>query len=94
MNGAFPILHDCSTVPEATKRTWPKWVPWEFVEKWRAPIEANHNRTLELLARSGGLTPRELWLAAHNRGLDELAVTDHVAGRWLIAELRGFDSGA
>lgn len=94
MNSHFPISHDCTTVPPAVRRTWPSRVPWKFVERWREQIEMNYGRTLEQLARSNGLTPRELWLAAHNRGPDELAVTDHVAGRWLIAELHGFDSGA
>lgn len=94
MNSHFPISHDCTTVPKEVSRTWPSRVPWAFVEKWREQIEENYGRTLEQLARSNGLTPRELWLAAHDRGPDELAVTDHVAGRWLIAELRGFDSGA
>lgn len=90
MNGAFPILHDCSTVPASMKRDWPKWVPWAFVERWRAQIEANHKRTLEQLARSGGLTPVELWLAAHDRGPGDYAMTtEHIAARWLIAELAG-----
>lgn len=89
----FPISHDYSTVPVSVKITWPSRVPWAFVERWRAAIEDNHNRTLEQLACSNGLTPRELWLAAHNRGPDELAVTDHVAGRWLVAELNSFSRG-
>jgi hypothetical protein len=74
----------------AVRRGWPHRVPFKLVERWRAAIEENHGRTLEQLATSGGLTPVELWLAAHDRDSSDLAaVTEHIAARWLIAELRG-----
>lgn len=91
MNSVFPILLDCSAVPASVKRSWPRYVPWAFVERWRVQIEESHGRTLEQLARTGGLTPVELWLAAHDRDLREhAATTEHIAARWLIAELEGF----
>ena len=88
MNGAFPVSHDFSTVPARLRMSWPRSVPWEMVEQWREQIEASHHRTLEQLAHSGGLTPVELWLASRGHGPSEqMLVTEHVAVRWLIAEL-------
>jgi hypothetical protein len=93
MNAFFPINHDCSTIDPKLRRGWPRFVPWHFVERWRVQIEEDYGRTLEQLATSDGLSPVELWLAAHGREPSETgAVTEHVAARWLIAELRGRDA--
>lgn len=40
-------------------------VPWGFVEPFRDAIERNHRQTLERLAERGGLSPVELFVAAH-----------------------------
>ena len=42
-------------------------VPWALVEQWRSQIERNHGQTLERLHERGGLSPDELWLAAHGK---------------------------
>lgn len=84
----FPVLLEDCAVPLAQTRTWPRSVPWAFVEPWRQRIEKNHNRTLEHLARSGGLTPVELWLAVNDLEPDRfLDISEGAAARWLIAEL-------
>ena len=84
----FPVLLEACAVPLAQTRTWPRSVPWAFVAPWRARIEKNHNRTLEQLARSGGLTPVEMWLGAHDLDPDHfIDIGEGAAARWLIAEL-------
>jgi hypothetical protein len=85
---SFPVLHIHGVTTREEMRQWPRTVPLTLVEPWRAKIEENHHRTLEQLARSGGLTPQELWLAAHGKALtDADEVTVHIAARWLVAEL-------
>jgi hypothetical protein len=85
---AFPVLHMRGVATSEEMQHWPRSVPLTLVEPWRKAIEANHRRTLEQLAKSGGLTPQELWLAAHGKTPDDAdEVTVHVAARWLIAEL-------
>jgi hypothetical protein len=54
------------------------------VELWRARAERNHDQTLERLDVRGGLSPRELWLAAHDLPLSALSrISELDAGEWL-----------
>lgn len=81
----FPVLYG-STLKNALK---PKSTPWTFVETFRAQAERNHGQTLEELARRGGLSPVEMWLAAHGRTLRESAiVTEETADAWLREQAR------
>lgn len=59
-------------------------LPWPVVEAWRAEIERNHRKPLERLHDLGGLTPRELWLAAHGHG-PTYDVRDEDADAWLAS---------
>lgn len=73
----------------------PRWLPWSRVETWREQIEYNHDQTLEHLHERGGLSPAELWCAAHRRGLraitSERAIDDERALPWLYRMYRGED---
>jgi len=80
---------------EASAR-WPRSVPWSFVEKFREQAEANHDQTLEVLHRRGGLSPDEMWIAAHGLKLfqRDVPVPSEVdCGEWLIAEMKKLGEG-
>lgn len=63
----------------------PQSVPWDFVEKFRKQAEYNHGQTLERLAERSGLSPEEMWLAAHGHKLFKIKVDEQLAIDWLIA---------
>lgn len=75
-------------VPSEERETWPRSVPWSFVEVFREQAERNHGQTLERLAERGGLAPDEMWHAAHGHRLLQVKVDVHEAGQWLIEEMR------
>jgi hypothetical protein len=80
----FPVLTDYRTRKE---RELPRFVPWEFVERFRAQAEKNHDQTLERLAERGGLDPTEMYLASRGLGLfrhgiDEKTLMDSACA-WL-----------
>jgi hypothetical protein len=86
----FRVIVGQSRLPRAVRDRWPRDVPWEFVETFRAQAEDNHNQTLERLNERGGLGPDEMWLAAHGLGLFQSRVqppSEEECGEWLIAEL-------
>lgn len=58
----FPVLYE-------KKIDGPRAIPWEKAEEFRAQAEKNHDQTLERLAQRGGLSPVEIWYAAHGKGL-------------------------
>lgn len=64
----------------------PAWLPWSTVEGWRSQIEQNHDQTPERL-HERGLSPAELWCAAHGRGVDAIIfyreIDDERALPWL-----------
>lgn len=64
----------------------PYWLPWKFIESWRAQAERNHGQTLERLDERGGLSPAELWCAAHAKYLSAIAeeIDDTRALPWLL----------
>jgi len=85
----FPVLRRSAAVSTVEMRSWPSSIPWELADKWRARIERNHNTTLEDLAKRGGLTPVELWLAAHDLEIGRFAdVTERAAAAWLAGPHR------
>jgi hypothetical protein len=80
----FPVLNQQHCRP-SERLAMPRDVPWAFAERFRAQAERNHGQTLERLAERGGLSPQEMWLAAHGRRLimrdiDERAAIDWLAG--------------
>ncbi len=78
-NGRFPVLK------QSSKKLMPRSVAWALVEPWRAQIERNHSQTLDELAGRGGLSPEELWCAAHRLGLRGIGdVMEQMAIDWLI----------
>jgi hypothetical protein len=69
----FPILRD-----RREERLYPdarRSVPWAWVAPHEEQARRNHGQSLDELARRGGLSPLELWMAVH--GVD--------LGRWLYA---------
>lgn len=79
-------------MPRVVRDRWPRDVPWSFVEKFRDQAESNHDQTLEVIARRGGLGPDEMWLAAHGQPLSLFRRTvtapdEEACGEWLIAEM-------
>lgn len=50
VHAAFPVLGHRKS-----------WVPWSFVEQFRAQAMANHGQTLERLAERGGLSYTEMY---------------------------------
>lgn len=81
----FPVLDQQNCHPR-DRKTMPRDVPWEFVEKFRAQAERNHDQTLERLAERGGLSPEEMWLAAHGHGLFKVKIDEQAAIDWLVKE--------
>jgi hypothetical protein len=79
----FPVLNQQHCRP-SERKTMPRSVPWEFVEKFREQAEYNHDQTLERLAERGGLAPEEMWCAAHGCKLAHIRdITEHAAIDWL-----------
>lgn len=78
----FPVLNQQNCRP-SERKTMPRDVPWEFVERFREQAEENHGQTLERLAERGGLTPEEMWLAAHGHRLFRLKLDEQSAIDWL-----------
>lgn len=79
------VIRGQSRLPAAERATWPAWLPWALVEQWRAQIERNHYQTLERLNARGGLSPQELWCAAHGHDLRRWRdIGEREAGEWLI----------
>jgi len=80
-----------------SKDRWaPGWLPWRVVEAWREQAEYNHSQTLERLHERGGLSPAELWCAAHGRSLRAIGISgpidDDRALPWLYRVYRGEES--
>ena len=89
----FPVLTDYRT---RMQRELPRFVPWEFVEKFREQAEKNHDQTLERLAERGGLDPTEMYLAARGLGLfrhgiDEKTLMDSACA-WIAEAVRAHDT--
>lgn len=98
MNKRFPVIVGQSNLPREIRARWPRDVPWSFVEKFRARAEDNHDQTLEVLARRGGLGPDEMWCAAHDQPLSRYRQTmpqpsEQACGEWLIAEMSKLGEG-
>lgn len=72
----FPVIREKIT-------NVPRSVPWKFVERFRRQAEENHDQTLERLAERGGLSPEEMWYAAHGQRL-RVRVDAEVAAQWLV----------
>lgn len=83
----FPIIRGQSRLGRAICDTWPRTVPWSFVERFRAQAELNHDQTLERLAERGGLAPDELWCAANSKALFPMP-DEKACGDWLVAEMK------
>ena len=82
--GRFPILGGYKDVERGQE--YPASVSWRFVEPFAAQAAKNHGQSLGRLAERGGLSARELWCAAHNKGLIEgfkECVSDADAIEWL-----------
>jgi len=94
----FPVIRGQTRLPREVAATWPRSVPWSFVEKFRERAEDNHSQTLEVLASRGGLGPDEMWLAAHDQPLSRFRQnveppSEQACGEWLIAEMRKLGEG-
>lgn len=62
----------------------PPTLPWTIVEPWRNRAQLNHNQTLEQLDERGGLSPYELWCAAHDLPIFPMrAIDKRIAGEWI-----------
>jgi len=89
----FPIITDQSRQPREVRDTWPRSVPWSFVEPACKQAHRNHDQSLEELARRGGLAPSELWAVVHGFGWFEAKRSgtlpdERECGEWLIAEMK------
>lgn len=83
----FRVLVGQSQLPREVRDRWPLSVPWSFVERFRERAEDNHDQTLERLNERGGLSPEELWRAAHDQPLFRATIpipTEEQCGEWLI----------
>jgi hypothetical protein len=78
----FPVLNQQHCRPRE-RLAMPRDVPWAFAESFRAQAERNHGQTLERLAERGGLSPQEMWLAAHGRRLLMRDIDERAAVEWL-----------
>ena len=78
----FPVLNQQNCHPRERK-TMPASVPWTFAETFRDQAEYNHDQTLERLAERGGLSPEEMWLAAHGHRLRSVEIDEQKAINWL-----------
>lgn len=98
MSKRFPVIRGQSRASREVTATWPRTVPWSFVETFRERAESNHSQTLEVLASRGGLGPDEMWLAAHDQPLSRFRQnveppSEEVCGAWLIAEMAKLGEG-
>ena len=66
---AFPVINEQYGTRRSERVDMPTSVPWAFAETFRTQAERNHDQTLERLADRGGMSPVEMWLAAHGLGL-------------------------
>jgi hypothetical protein len=82
----FPVLNQQSCRPR-DRKTMPRSVPWEFVERFRTQAKENHDQSLETLAARGGLAPEEMWLAAHGHRPFSVKVDEQEAIDWLYREV-------
>ena len=81
----FKVLRDSDLRHE---NNVPYWLPFSAVEKWAERIRANHDQTVERLDERGGLSPAELWCAAHDKSLRAILdkeIDDIKALPWLRA---------
>lgn len=65
----FPLLIERTT---GTKWRGPTSVPWSLVEAHESQARENHDQTLEMLARRGGLDPSELLAVLSNMRYREM----------------------
>lgn len=89
----FPVLRGQSRLPREVRERWPRSVPWSFAEAFREQAMENHGQTLERLAQRGGLSPEEMWCAAHGQGLFRRRQmtpmpNEEACGDWLITEMK------
>ena len=88
----FRVIRGQSRLPREEREGWPADLPWSMVERWREQVELNHDQTLERLHERGGLSPVELWLAAHGYGIrmaDLRRINESDAGEWLAQVVVG-----
>lgn len=89
----FPVLNQQNCRPRERKQM-PRDVPWEFAEQFRAQAERNHGQTLERLAERGGLSPEEMWLAAHGYRLSRIRdISEQQAIDWLNGQIEKWIGG-
>ena len=88
----FPVLNQQYGVPRGDRKQMPLSVPWEFAEQFRAQAMINHGQTLEQLAERGGLSPEEIWLAAHGHRLFVKLPDKQFVIDWLTAAIRTPDT--
>lgn len=81
----FPVLDQQNCRPKDRKKL-PRRIPWSLAETFRQQAERNHGQTLERLAERGGLSPEEMWMAAHDVSIRSIP-EEQVAIDWLNAEL-------
>lgn len=80
----FPVL--LSLKERMTFPDCPSEVSWDAVKPHEAQAEANHDQTLEVLARRGGLHPVELWCVVKDMPYRYIKTDDAIA---LAQGLRG-----
>ncbi len=79
----FPVLDSQRCRPRDRKPV-PREVPWAFAESFRKQAERNHDQTLERLAERGGLSPQEIWIAAHGHRLFSESVDEPRRSAWCL----------
>lgn len=85
----FPVLMDHAerlSFPAA-----PKSIPWGVLRWHGAQVLANHEQSLEELARRGGLHPSEMYLVLHDRALGTHPLPElHVALQFMEQKVREY----
>lgn len=84
----FPVLNQQYNVPREKRLMFPASVPWAFAETFRKQAQRNHSQTLERLAERGGLSPDEMWLAAHGQRFQDRAPSTEECLVWLQKVVR------
>jgi hypothetical protein len=87
----FPVLNQQSCLPRERK-AMPQSVPWAFAETFREQAKENHYQTLERLAERGGLSPEEMYCAAHGLRVGRAQVDEQKAIDWLREAVKEFEA--